>query len=119
MNAARFFMSITAATLMAACATVADEPFSFKDGWRHGTIEQIGLPPDMARPVYGLDCRPDSPGQTFVAVHFRHGRSTHVRWVPLPGDTSLKKGDRVWVRVNQCDAPLLRAQFEDPPAMTR
>lgn len=99
---------ITATALLAACATVDEENFTFTEGWRHGTIEQIGQPPNIARPVYGLDCRPDAPEQTFVAVHFRHGRSTHVRWVPLPSDSALKKGDRVWVRVNRCDPPLLR-----------
>lgn len=104
--------ALAALLLLSGCAThkTHDPTHPFSDGWRKGKVLDVGSEQGLPRAPY-RDCRDDGtarPSQTRYA-HVEYRRSTHLReWrvVPLPDSPSLRPGDEVYVRINDCNAPV-------------
>lgn len=94
----------------AGCSTVYDDRYDFKDGWREGEVLEIGSASAIRSPQFS-DCRAEAkPEQIakgkFVLVAFNHMRHVQRRVAPVPTGSDLKRGEMVYVNVNDCDAPL-------------
>ncbi|AKU11594.1 hypothetical protein AzCIB_1698 [Azoarcus sp. CIB] len=83
--------------------------YSEADGWRKGTVVEIGPAKSLKRPAF-YDCRTEASGtegsdQYVMIALLSHGHS-HARAAKLPADSQLQVGDKVYVNFKDCSAPI-------------
>lgn len=107
----------TAALVLAAFAGLAgcasnvayEGKYARDDGWREGTVRQIAPAGSITRDSF-RDCRKEAANvdadTPYVVVSFRrHGRY-YSRIARLPADGQLQVGDKVYVNIDDCGAPM-------------
>ena len=92
-----------------ASPTVFEGKYAQDDGWRKGTVVEIGPANSLKRPSF-YDCRAeasDAEGDMpYVMVAFlRHGHAD-ARAAKVPADAQLQVGDKVYVNFKDCNAPI-------------
>ena len=96
---------------LSGCASLTsrDDSHPFSDGWRKGKVLEVGTEQGLRRAKF-RDCRDDGtarpPETRYAYVEYRR---THLRqWqvVPMTANQSLHPGDFVYVKVDDCDAPV-------------
>lgn len=96
---------------LSGCATtiVHEDRYAESDGWRKGTVVEIGRAKDLKRPSF-YDCRTkasDSEGSApYVMVAFLRNGNPYARAAKLPADPQLQVGDKVYVNFKDCSAPI-------------
>lgn len=96
-----------------ACTTPFEGRYDFYDAWRKGKVVEVGVAQGLGRSSQ-QDCRKDGqtrPADTrYAYVQYRSISLLTSHIVPLAADASLKPSDLVYVKVNDCNAPVpLRA----------
>ncbi len=100
------------------CASLASERALFSEGWHPGRIVRVDAGAAMG-PLIRSDCRKEMAPQIALQSHFalvRYSVSTSrygERIAPLTDTPSFHAGDRVYVNIRECRAPM------KAPAMLR
>ena len=101
-----------AVALLAGCATDPNEKYSFREGWRKGTVKQVVQGSERERPGFWKCPRrateADRRSTDYVIVSYRGVSRQETRAVPLTPGTGLRADDKVYINLNTCDSPLRR-----------
>lgn len=98
--------------LLAGCASTSEQEsrFSHTDGWRKGTVTEIGSGQSFIEKL-PKECKDDKSfsqdNQKFVTVHYRYSSQAHWHTSPIANDSSLKVGDPVYINAETCSAPIV------------
>lgn len=92
-----------------ASPTVLEGKYSEADGWRKGTVVEIGPAKNLTRPSF-YDCRTEASDKEgnapYVMVAFLRNGHPYARAAKLPPDSQLLVGDKVYVNFKDCNAPI-------------
>lgn len=114
---------IGGATTLFALASCASAPYEGKydwsEGWRKAEVVAVQAAADMERPRFYTCVRNAAPEQLatmkFAVVKFRQMSRTQRRAVPLkPGET-VAAGETVYIKANDCSAPLMHREGQSQP----
>ncbi|MCK9987312.1 MAG: hypothetical protein AzoDbin1_03784 [Azoarcus sp.] len=111
MKARRKIVICAALAGLTGCAspTVLEGKYSEADGWRKGTIVEIGPAKSLKRPSF-YDCRTEASykndNELYVLVALLTNGHPHARAAKLPADAQLQVGDKVYVNFKDCSAPI-------------
>ena len=99
------------------CTTPYEGRYDFYDAWRKGKVVEVGTAQGLDRSS-PRDCRKDATPRAadtrYAYVQYRGVSRPTSRIVPLGADSNLKAGDLVYVKVDDCNAPVpLRAVQTD------
>ena len=103
-----FFAALAGLT---GCASniVHEGKYSQDDGWRKGTVVEIAPGKTLSRPSF-YDCRTtalDREGNDpYAVVALLRNGHLYTRAAKLPADAGLQVGDKVYVDIKDCEAPL-------------
>jgi len=102
------FMS---ALVVAGCTTLIAGRYDYNLGWREGRVTHVGRAESIGRAAT-FDCRErmyhqGSAARNFARVIYSNSRHVLSAIVPIPNDVQLKVGDKVVVKKNSCDEPLV------------
>lgn len=102
--------AIVAAGILTGCAGAGYDPsHSWDEGWRKGTIVEMGEAVTLAEKV-AEKCRqtatPTSSKARFATIKYRRDRRNAWRTVPVSEDFALKVGDPVFINASDCKAPI-------------
>ena len=90
-----------------AAAVVYEDKYAQGDGWRKGTVVEIGLGKELQRPSF-YDCRDETVGEasnvTYVTIAFKRNGHPYARTARLPAEPKLQVGDKVYVNFRDCTA---------------
>ncbi|AKU11590.1 hypothetical protein AzCIB_1694 [Azoarcus sp. CIB] len=106
-------MVVVALGGLGGCAspTVLEGKYSEADGWRKGTVVEIGPAKSLKRPAF-YDCRTEASykddNEQYVLVALLTNGHPHARAAKLPADAQLQIGDKVYVNFKDCSAPILK-----------
>lgn len=104
-------MVVVALGGLTGCAspTVLEGKYSEADGWRKGTIVEIGPAKSLKRPSF-YDCRTEASykddSELYALVALLTNGHPHARAAKLPADAQLQVGDKVYVNFKDCNAPI-------------
>ena len=103
--------------LATACTTPYEGRYDFYDAWRKGKVIEVGTAQSLGRSS-PRDCRKDATPRAadtrYAYVQYRGISRPTSRIVPIGADSNLKAGDLVYVKVDDCNAPVpLRAVQAD------
>lgn len=93
------------------CATaiVHEGKYAQSDGWRKGTVVEIGLAQDLQRPSF-YDCRDAAAANegdvVYVTIAFLRNGHPYARTAKLPAESKLRVGDKVYVNYKDCGEPI-------------
>lgn len=98
------------AGLMAGCASTGyDASHPWEDGWRKGTIVELGEGAAFSTKVTEK-CRqtvpPTSSKARYATIKYRRDRRKAWRTMPVSDDFALKVGDPVFINAGDCNAPV-------------
>lgn len=113
----RAIVALACACAAGGCTSVGDREHRFSDGWRLGTVEQIGA--DLEAPAWpSNDCRSaagaDNAPKVFASVGFAQMRHHRRRIVLLPAEPRFAAGDMVYFSVRDCAVPATLAARAGP-----
>ncbi|NMG29995.1 hypothetical protein [Aromatoleum evansii] len=113
-------MVVVALGGLAGCATsptVFEGKYSQGDGWRKGTVVEIGPAKSLKRPSY-YDCRTEASdtdgNDRYVMVALLRNGHPYARAAKLPADSKLQVGDKVYVNFKDCNAPIPKRSPSTP-----
>ena len=115
MNPVSKSASIASLALLSGCASQASVApgLTVADGWRRGTVVEIGPATSIERQPFG-DCRsetsPRGSNAQFASVIFRKNGYPAFRIVRLDPKAGIHLGDAVYVNTLDCSQPLTRRQ---------
>lgn len=100
------------AAFLGGCTTLYEGKYDIEQGWREGTVVNVGAASAMTKAVTG-DCRSSASAQQvatgrFATLTYRWMGRTLGRIVLLEPDVGIKAGDPVYVNVLSCATPLAR-----------
>lgn len=105
-------MVVVAVAGLAGCASspaVFEGKYAQRDGWRKGTVVEIGPAKSLKRRSF-YDCRTEASGMEgddrYVMVAFLRNGHPYARVAKLPADPQLQVGDKVYVNFRDCNAPI-------------
>ena len=93
------------------CASniVHEGKYAQDEGWRKGTVVEIGPAKSLKRPSF-YDCRTEASykddNELYVLVALLKNGHPHARAAKLPADAQLQVGDKVYVNFKDCNAPI-------------
>lgn len=93
--------------LFAGCASMSDQEsrYSHKEGWRKGTVIDIGSGLSFAERL-PRECKTNSvisaAWQRFATVHYRYTSRDYWHTTPIPDNSPLKVGEPVFVNTSSC-----------------
>ena len=93
------------------CASniVHEGKYAQDEGWRKGTVVEIGPAKSLKRPSF-YDCRTEASEEEssapYVMVAFLRNGHPYARAAKLPTDAQLQVGDKVYVNFKDCNAPI-------------
>ncbi|MBX3673226.1 MAG: hypothetical protein IT368_02190 [Candidatus Hydrogenedentes bacterium] len=100
---------ITAGLLTGCASTGYDASHPWEDGWRKGTIVEMGEGVAYADKV-SEKCRQDvastSSKTRYATIKYRRDRRNAWRTMPVSEDFALKVGDPVFINAGDCKAPV-------------
>lgn len=111
MKARTKIVFVAALAGLTGCASnvVYEGKYAQDDGWRKGTVVEIGPAKSLSRPSF-YNCRDKSLGEedknTYVVVAFLRNGHSYARTARLPPDAKLQIDDKVYVNFKDCNAPL-------------
>lgn len=97
--------------VLTGCATsiVHEGKYAQSDGWREGTVVEIGPAKDLQRPAF-YDCRDQVSEKendvSYVTIAFLRNGHPYARTAKLPTESKLRVGDKVYVNIKDCTAPI-------------
>jgi len=102
--------AIVTAGLMSGCAGPGYDPsHSWDEGWRKGTIVELGEGAALANKV-AEKCRQTVPTTSsqarYATIKYRRDRRNAWRTMPVSEDFALKVGDPVFINASDCKAPI-------------
>lgn len=103
--------SFVALAGLGGCASnvVFEGKYAQDEGWRKGTVVEIGPASGLVRPAF-YDCRDKSQAgdnkEMYLLVAVRNHGHSHARTAKLPAQSDLKVGDEVYVNLSDCNAPI-------------
>ncbi|MCK9987321.1 MAG: hypothetical protein AzoDbin1_03793 [Azoarcus sp.] len=103
--------TVVALVALGGCAgpTVLEGKYSEADGWRKGTVVEIGPAKSLKRPSF-YDCRAEASDKErnapYVMIAFRRNGHPYARAAKLHADSQLQVGDKVYVNFRDCNAPI-------------
>lgn len=102
------------ALLLTACAsTVHEGKYLWSEGWRKAEVVAVQTAAEMERPQFYTCVRTATPEQLatarFAIVKYRQVSRTQWRAVPLQPADKVSSGDAVYVKVDDCTAPIAAA----------
>lgn len=104
-------LCIGAGLLLSSCATVYEGKYEWRDGWREAEVVRVQTASEMDRPRFYGCIRQATPEQlattTFVEVKYRQMSRANFSAVPLRTGQSVKPGDLVYVKVGDCNTPVV------------
>ena len=112
-------LTILAAPLFAGgCALLYDGKYDHDEGWRLGTVVEVGKGTSILRPAR-VDCRNHATADVvartqYAYVSYRQNHYRRARISPVPENVTLKAGDPVYVSRWTCTLNAL-----DPNAPAR
>lgn len=112
-------LAMLAAPLLAGgCALLYDGKYDHDEGWRRGTVVEIGIGTSILRPARE-DCRKQATADVvartqYAYVSYRQNHYPRARISPVPENVALKAGDPVYVSRWNCALHVL-----DPNAPAR
>lgn len=104
-------MVVAALGGLGGCASpnVFEGKYAQDDGWREGTVVEIGPAKSLTRPSF-YDCRAEAAeavgNAPYVMVAFLRNGHPYARAAKLPADAQLQVGDKVYVNFKDCSAPI-------------
>lgn len=103
-------VAVVTAGLMTGCAGPGyDSTHSWDEGWRKGTIVEMGEGVAYADKV-SEKCRQDvastSSKTRYATIKYRRDRRNAWRTMPVSEDFALKVGDPVFINAGDCKAPI-------------
>lgn len=104
-------MVVVAVGGLGGCASPAvfEGKYAQDDGWRKGTVVEIGPANSLKRPSF-YDCRTetsDAEGdKPYVMIAFLRNGHPYARAAKLPAASQLQIGDKVYVNIRDCNAPI-------------
>lgn len=111
-SAVKFASAYVAAALLAGCATDPNEKYSFREGWRKGTVLRVVHGSELERPGFWECTRRASEADRrftdYAIVSYRGVSRQETRAVPLLPGIRLQSEDKVYINLNTCDSPLRR-----------
>lgn len=111
MKARTKIVLVAALAGLTGCASnvVYEGKYAQDDGWRKGTVVEIGPAKSLNRPSF-YDCRTEASykddNELYVLVALLTNGHPHARAAKLPADAQLQVGDKVYVNFKDCNAPL-------------
>ena len=110
LNKMAFCALACALTMMAGCATHADDAHPMSAGWRVAHIDhEVSLDESTPLVAFSEDCRATLDGKAptrWALLHFRRPPEEVFRVVPLQPGQAFKDEAEVYVNVNDCAALL-------------
>lgn len=98
------------AVAMSGCAALSwDERFPLEAGWRSGFVKEIGAGSHFHARLSAA-CRQalePSGADRFATVHVTHMQRHYDYTAPIGQDSSLGRGDKVYVNVRDCRGPVI------------
>jgi hypothetical protein len=104
-------IAVAALAGLSGCASpiMHEGKYAQDDGWRKGTVVEIGPAKSLDRPSF-YDCRTkasDTAGNDpYVVIAFLRNGHPYARAAKLPADAPLQVGDKVYVNIEDCNAPM-------------
>ena len=107
---------------LAGCAsTLYEGKYAWSEGWRKGEVVAVRTAAELERPRFYTCVRNASPeeraGANFAIVKHRAMSRTHRRAVLLQPGREGAAGDAVYVKADDCNAPLVLRASADRPAL--
>ena len=105
---------IMAITGLVGCAQIYEGKYDWDQGWRLGTVIEVGLGAALP-PIASGDCRNEAtPAEVartrYADVRYQNeGRWTRHRIVPIDDGDMFSKGQAVYFKANDCTEHLVRA----------
>ncbi len=114
MKVIRASFYLTGALFLTGCAsTVYEGKYAWSDGWRKAAVVAVQTVTEMERPLFYTCVRSATPEQLasarFAIVKYRQVSRTQWRAVPLQAADKVSSGDVVYVKVDDCTAPIAAA----------
>lgn len=101
--------------LLAGCSTLYDNKYDFRQGWRKGEVARITTGEAIRRPGYWTCTRRTTveqrSGRQYAVIAYRqvpYRPRQHL--VPLPPGLDLHPGQRVYVKLDACEAGIALPQ---------
>ena len=103
------FLAALAGLTGCASNIVHEGKYAQDDGWRKGTVVEIGPAKSLKRPSF-YDCRTKASAtegnEPYVMVAFLRNGHPYARAAKLPADAQLQVEDKVYVNIKDCNAPM-------------
>ena len=103
------FLAALAGLTGCASNIVHEGKYAQDEGWRKGTVVEIGPAKSLKRPSF-YDCRTEASEEEssapYVMVAFLRNGHPYARAAKLPTDAQLQVGDKVYVNFKDCNAPI-------------
>ena len=102
--------AVVAAGILGGCAGAGYDPsHSWDEGWRKGTVVEMGEGAALAEKVAAKCKQPSSATSSttrYATIKYRRDRRNAWRTVPVSEDFALKVGDPVFINASDCNAPI-------------
>ena len=102
--------AVVAAGILTGCAGAGYDPsHSWDEGWRKGTIVEVGEGVALAEKVAAKCKQPSSPTTSkarYATIKYRRDRRKVSRTMPVPEDFAPKVGDTVFINTRDCAVPV-------------
>ncbi len=103
------FLAALAGLTGCASNIVHEGKYAQDDGWRKGTVVEIGPAKSPSRPSF-YDCRVKASSaegsDPYVVVAFLRNGHPYARATKLPTEAQLQVGDKFYVNISDCNAPI-------------
>lgn len=95
--------ALLAAGLVSGCAaTVYDDRYAWRDGWREGVVDAVGED-DAMRQRYAQRCGAEAKlASRFARIRFVEMGKSRMQTIAVPKDSAVQAGDPVYVKIFDC-----------------
>lgn len=103
--------AVVAAGILGGCAGAGYDPsHSWDEGWRKGTVVEMGEGAALAEKVAAKCKQPSSATSSttrYATIKYRRDRRKVSRTMPVPEDFAPNVGDTVFINTHDCRAPIV------------
>lgn len=103
------FLAVLVGLTGCASNIVHEGKYAQDEGWRKGTVVEIGPAKSLKRASF-YDCRTEASdtegNDSYVMVAFLRNGHSYARAARLPAEAQLQVGDKVYVNFKDCNAPI-------------
>ncbi|MCA3001649.1 MAG: hypothetical protein ACK5RJ_04650 [Burkholderiales bacterium] len=102
----KILLMLAVPLLAGGCALLYDGKYDNDEGWRRGTVVEVGMGTSILRPARD-DCRNHATAEVvartqYAYVSYRYDRFRQARIAAVPENVPLKVGDPVYVNRRNC-----------------